>query len=327
MNEFLEENKKVVIGVAVILAVVLVSLIGFNLLNRQSNGSDDKDSIPSYLNNDFSIESSSDVSRSSSPMLYDFIIGGVGTYDNLVDLKNDKSPFIVVVTKTDSSKIYYSYNGGYGQGDSINIINLLPSFSSEPEHYYLKTEEDTKAFHDLLDSSESIIKNSATEGDYQFYVIDYYELINNYNGKLGAVNFDDLLNDVQPGQLKRQLDNGYGYPTDIIRKCGDLDSIKEKTHYDFNDSFWDNVNYGEYIKSYKTDGSDDFVVITPMTVEVVAGTGTYSNTYAVNGNSTFYSTRDVDEYLTENGYQTVEEALKSADYANESEINSAFDLD
>ena len=314
-SKTLAENKTQLAVVSAITALAAAASVLVGILGKPEPSSTDE-ARPSYISNDFVLENE-DVNRATSPMLYDFMAGGVGTYDDLVSLR-DGRPFVAIVTRDNSSKIYLSYNAGYGQGFSTNVLALLPSFCSEPRYHYLKSEDEMRGLHELLETSQ-VVSKRAVEGENHFYIIDFPRLQQDSAGRLGTLDINDLISKTQPGRLQRELENGHGYPTDIIRRCADVDNIKRVTHYDFDDPFWDRVNYGSYLKSYEMDGSG-FVILTPIVKETVAGSGTYVNTFSVDGVAIWDTIESLDRHLADSRHQGVEDTISQKSYALDSEI-------
>lgn len=316
-SSFLQDNKKFLIIAASVVVAIVAACVVFNVVNGgKGNEGDITDATDEVVVNPYSLPKVSDVSVTDSPILYDFVNGCVGLNEDIVPMVTTDSYFIIV-SKEDSSRLFVVMNYGNQSEDEIN--NLLPVFSSSPIRVNLN-EEQIKTFNNEvteLENSGSI--KSYKEGDYTFYVIPYDVVILN-SSSIEVVDFKQLMNDKKPGDLATKISDGMGIPTEIIRGKCDVQRIKEISGIDFNDSFWDNVNYNAHIKVHKHSDSD-YCIISPIYKRLVAGYGDPINMFTVNGNDKMMTVDNLSDYLEHEGYESIEQALETKDYATQDEVD------
>lgn len=313
-KDFVAANKKVIVSVGAALAAVVTASTAASIVLNGEDTTDEVTPPTSYVENDFSLPSADEVSV-ETPMLYDYVMGCLGAN---TDYDMISSNYYVFATKEGSSKFYLSILLD-GQGDET-INTYLPKFSTEPAAWYASDgdEKDT-----LLEALESVATKT-TEGEYIFYTIDTSEV--GYED-FDASNFGGLnLNtdfDTSTGYTETEVtDGGQGYPTSLIREKCDLDKIYELYNIDFNDSFWDSVNYGAKIKCYMRDDSSTYCVLQPTVIRYISD-GDFVNTFLVNGDYPVLGDVDtLDAYLIEEGYQTTSQALSNMVYCTQTEYDA-----
>lgn len=317
MKELFEENKKFIVVSAIVLTVVAAVLIVFNVINKVPTENVDVNK-PTFIEGEYSIPKKDSVNQADAPLTYDFVNGSLGLNEDYVNMIGEAQ--CVFMTKSGSSKIYFSFKQG-SEGDENSIKLYLPRFSKDPIQYYLKSEDEMSQFFNGLNSDQNVKK--ITEGDYTFYVtkISNISSLNNYYG----VDVSWLINNSLPGEQAKAIDAGQGIPVNIIREKCDLEKIKEVSGIDFNDSFWDNVNYGANIKCFNVSDKSKYVILSPTKQSVVAGEEmVYS--FTVNGTTLPMSKDALSDYLSKAGYQTIDVALTNHSYANTTEISNATKL-
>ncbi|MEC4175051.1 hypothetical protein VIN30_01120 [Adlercreutzia sp. R7] len=305
-----------VIAVSVTAAIVAACVI-FNVVNGgKNNESDTTDATNEVVVNPYSLPDIDSVSMTDSPILYDFVSGCVGLNEDIVPMVGIDSYFIII-SKEDSSRLFVVMNYGNQSEDEIN--NLLPVFSSSPIRVNLN-EEQFKTFNNEVAELENDgdIK-SYKEGDYTFYVIPYSIVLLD-SSNIEVIDFKQLMNDKKPGDLAIKISDGMGIPTEIIRSKCDVQRIKEISGIDFNDSFWDNVNYNAHVKLHKRSGSE-YCIISPIYKRLVAGYGDPINMFTVNGDDKMMTVENLSDYLGHEGYEPIDQALKAKDYATQDEVD------
>lgn len=316
-GSFLQDNKKFLIIAASVVVAIVAACVIFNVVNGdKGNESDITDATDEAVVNPYTLPKADDVSVTDSPILYDFVSGCVGLNEDIVPMVTTDSYFIIV-SKEDSSRLFVVMNYGNQSEDEIN--NLLPVFSSSPIRVNLN-EEQIKTFNNEvteLENSGDI--NSYKEGDYTFYVIPYDVVILN-SSSIEAIDFKQLMNDKKPGNLANKISDGMGIPTEIIRGKCDVRRIKEISGIDFNDSFWDDVNYNAHVKVHKHSDSD-YCIISPIYKRLVAGYGDPINMFTVNDNDKMMTVDNLSDYLEHEGYESIEQALETKDYATQDEVD------
>lgn len=316
-SSFLQDNKKFLIIAASVIAVIVAACVIFNVVNgSKDNESDITDATDEVVVNPYSLPKVDDVSATGSPILYDFVNGCIGLNEDIVPMVTTDSCFIII-SKEDSSRLFAVMNYGNQSEDEIN--NLLPVFSSSPIRVNL-SEEQIKTFNNEVTELENSgdIK-SYKEGDYTFYVIPY-DIVFLDSSRIEVVDFKQLMNDKKPGDLANKISDGMGIPTEIIRSKCDVQRIKEISGIDFNDSFWDNVNYNAHVKVHKHSDSD-YCIISPIYKRLVAGYGDPINMFTVNGDDKMMTAENLSDYLEHEGYESIEQALKVKDYATQDEVD------
>lgn len=317
MEDFLSENKKAVIIVGSILAVVIVALIVHGAMSGGATTDSQQDST-AYLENDFALpDTTSNISLADYPMLYDTVAGTLGLNEQNVSMVSNCG-YYVFATKEDSSKIYFAYKVA-NEGD-YGIDLYLPRFSTEPLEYNFKSESSRDQFFDGVNSDSDIKR--IDEGDYIFYIATSSSIDD--SGELYGLDITWLVNNSLPGTAQNAIEAGQGYPTSVIRKVCNLDDIKSSSNIDFNDKFWDTVNYGAQIKCYYHDKSK-YVIISPTIQKVASGMDDIYS-FTVNGNTLPMDEESLNAYLTKNGYESIDTALTNHSYANQSEIANAASI-
>lgn len=310
----LERSAKIGLSFALV-AVLVVGGGVVALPYLQSDSEYVSDEQLYYEKNDFKLKHVSDISVTDTPNMYDFVNGSIGMNNPDIDMVTDN--VYVFVTKDDSSRFYVAKKPKFEGSNSIK--QLLPFFSSEPIGFFFETDEQIKDFVDTVSSEETTKK--IEEDGFTFYVVDagLIDADTHYHG-FNVTWFND---NAQQGNMDKFANvNGHGYPTNIIRENCDLNAIKEAYGVDFNDDFWNSVNYGAQIKCYNTKNKDVYCVLTPSTVNLVAGSDVKINTFLVNGFN-FNTDKDgVSSILTEAGYQTVDEAINYGAYATYDQVKS-----
>lgn len=320
MSDFIEENKKFIIIISVIVGLFVIAGAGLTIYNFvSSDTSDSAIEQPKFVKSDFTIPVSvKNLETTDTPILYDYVNGTFGLNEEGVSMTPSKDIYIFL-TKKDSSKVYFSYIKAK-EGD-INVQYYLPSFSTSPLGFYLDSEEDMESFFKSLnkmDGEEGFLK--LEEKEYTFYVVPSLEV--------KSVDVSWLIQNSTPGSTFTQiLDGGLGYPTNIIRQKCDLEAIKSNCNIDFSNSFWDNNNYESHIKcvlkdsSLKNKTNEKYVVLTPAYKKIVSD-GDPVYTYDINGYSYNMSLESVEKYLKDNGYISIDEAKSQQSYASYSEFQA-----
>lgn len=322
-SSFLQDNKKFLIIAASVIAAIVAACVIFNVVNGgKDNESDTTDATNGVVVNPYSLPGIDSVSMTDSPILYDFVSGCIGLNEDIVPMVTADSYFIVV-SKEDSSRLFVVMNYGNQSEDEIN--NLLPVFSSSPIRVNLN-EEQIKTFNNEVAELENggDIK-SYKEGDYTFYVIPYNIVLLD-SSNIEVIDFEQLMNDKKPGDLAIKISDGMGIPTEIIRSKCDVQRIKEISGIDFNDSFWDNVNYNAHVKVHKHSDSE-YCIISPIYKRLVAGYGDPINMFTVNGDDKMMTVENLSDYLEHEGYEPIDQALKTKDYATQDEVDEKNGID
>lgn len=271
----------------------------------------------------FVLPDPNEVSSSQQPIMYDFVNGCLGLNDELVPMVGPVEEFVLAV-KNGSDEVYVAMQYG-GEGD-YDIELFLPVFSSAPMLLDLdEADADSlkSALNALVDAGKA---TSVAEGTYTFYEVPYSVAFLDKSASLDMVDFEGLLGKYQVGEYKKRVEAGMGIPTEIIRAKCDLQAINEVSKIDFDDPFWDNVNYGSRIKVYKANGSSDYCILTPIHQKLVAGYGEPLYMFAVNGMSRNMTVEKLDQYLVEHGYESIDEAISSQNYATEDELERIGDF-
>ena len=315
LNNFFEMNKKLIIGVGATLAALLVVSVVASFVFSLGDSSDEAAPSTSYVENDYNLPAVDEVTT-DTPMLYDYVRGCLGMN---TDYDMISTSYYVFCTKEGSSKFYLATQIAEG-GASIEIY--LPKFSTEPGAWYAANEEEKDA---LLEALESVAEKTV-EGDYIFYTINCSEVgYEDFNASdFGGLNLNNEF-DLDKGYTETEVeDGGQGYPTSLIREVCDLDAIYEYYNIDFNDSFWDTVNYGAKIKCYMRDDSTTYCVLQPIITKYVSD-GDFVYSFSVNGEVFPGDVDSIDEYLTEEGYQTTSQALSNMIYCSQTEYDELVD--
>lgn len=314
ISRFIKENKTLLATLAVV-AVVAVGVVIYNGMNKSSESVQEK---PNFVQNDFNVPAVQDINQKDSPLLYDMKSGTLGLNEDYVKMIGSKT--FVFATKKGSSKIYVSWKQG-NEGNELSINLYLPRFSTEPLQYYFKSEEEMNKFISGVDSDKNIDK--ITEGEYTFYVASSDKVnLEDMSSDFYGLSLNFFINNSNPGDLQKAVDNGKGIPTSILRAKCDLDSIKKVSGIDFNDPFWDNVNYNA---SYKSFNGDKYVIISPVLQEVVAGTG-HIYSFSINDNVYPMDREDLDALLKKNGFEDTETAVNNHVFANKGDMANASKL-
>lgn len=314
IKDFFEENKKFVIIAACVVVALIVSSVIYNIFTSAPQTEEQKQT---FIQGEFTLPKKDTVNKEESPLMYDFLAGTLGLNEDYVDMVGGWQ--FVFATKEGSSKIYFAYKQGNEGTDSIKLF--LPRFSSEPLQYYLKSEEEMNNFFSQLDKNEGEAVEKVKEGEYTFYIIKKIEKLEGFN----AVDIDWMKNNSVQGDESKAIDAGQGYPTNIIREKCDLEKIKEVSGVDFNDKFWDTVNYNAKIKCFNVQDRSKYIVLSPVRQSVVAGEDmVYS--FSVNGTVLPMDKETLSDYLEKAGYESIDTALTNHSYANQTEISNATEL-
>lgn len=317
MQDLFEENKRFIVAAAIAIVVIAVVLTVFNVINKSTHKNNEA-SKPAFLEEEYSLPKKDSINQANAPLTYDFINGSLGLSEDYATMIGEAQ--CVFMTKSGSSKVYFSFKQG-NEGDERSIKFYMPRFSREPIQYYLKSEDEMSQFFSGLDSDQNVEK--VTEGDYTFYIVNLNNIssLNDYYG----VDISWLINNSLPGEQAKAVEAGQGIPVNIIREKCDLEKIKEVSGIDFNDSFWDDVNYNAQIKCFNVSDKSKYVVLSPTRQSVVAGEEmVYS--FTVNGTTLPMNKDGLNDYLSKAGYQTIDTALANHSYANQTEISNATKL-
>lgn len=302
-----------------VFALAFISISGCAQNNNAPKEATAASTTPTTNANPDALPELSNISLAEQPILYDFVDGSLGLHENFISLM-DSTAYFIILAKGDSSPLYAAIH--YGHQSDKEIKNLLPIFSSAPIKIELNDEETTsfKTGIETLVSTGDV--TTLTEGDNTFYAIPYRVAFLKDSPLTDAIDFTSLLGKYTPGEFSLRIHDGMGIPTEIIRRECDLQAIKEATGLDFNDPFWDNVNYESRIKVHKSNDQSEYCIIRPIFKKLVAGYGEPLNMFAVNGMDLMMTVDALDRYLIENGYESIEQALTAQDYASEEEYNA-----
>lgn len=326
-KKLFEDNKKQFLGISIgVVAIIIIAFV-LNVFILPNQGSGDQGSNPVWQQNPYNLPKLEEIDVATSPIMYDFVNGSLGINDDIVSVCGDISKYIIAA-KEGSSRIYVTRIQGMnnGSGFSESIKNYMPNFSGEPVRVNITSEEYLNNFMNGLES-DSFKDGSGVkkykEGDYTFYVVDYGNEDN--EGRVYGVDFATPLKEISLGNYEKTIENGRGISTDVIRKNCDLEQIKEMFNIDFNNEFWDTNNFMSNIKCFSNatddNGQRKYAVLSPIAVKMIAGSDEMIYTYSINGNELNMPIDSLDQFLSENGYETATEAVKNGVYATKIEAN------
>lgn len=319
-NNFIKENKRVLAIMGSIVVVAIVALVVFNIINN-SDEQDFEEEVSNGVVNPYKLPELSSISLTQQPTLYDFVNGSLGLHEDLLSITTP-TPYFTFIAKDGSSQLYVVMN--YGHQSEQEMKNLLPILSSSPIRVDLNEVEFNGFINDIDLYDELGNINSVNEGDYTFYAIPYSVMM--LDDSFNMIDYDWIISKYEPGILSEEINNGMGIPTEIIRDKCDLQAIKNASNIDFNDTFWDNVNYNTNIKVYNRSDRTDYCVISPIYKPLVAGYGEPLYMFTVNGNDLMMTVENLNNYLIENGYESIDEALETKDYATSHEVEEKQDV-
>lgn len=260
MNTFIKENKQLVITAGIILFFIILIII-FNAINSATKEAADETKATNNKEAEYTLPELTRISAEKEPMLHDYVNGSDGYLTDITKLAENQDEFIFLL-KNDSLTIYSVYHHGY-QGAG-NIIQYLPNFTSAPCATNFESAGQRDKFIDdmdkYLDSDRVTARTKkAQEGVYTFYVVPSMHVLNkdaNSFYSLDAQYISDK-GTSEHSIMQESLENGGGYPTEMIRKRCDLKKILDTYKVDFNDKFWDTANYKERLLCSKVDKSNN----------------------------------------------------------------------
>lgn len=322
-SPFSKTRKRLFVAVAGSLFIFMLAFIPFSGCT-QSNSEDaaKEASVATTADvNPDTLPELSDISLIEQPVLYDFVDGSLGLHESFISLM-DSTAYVVILVKDDSSVLHVAMH--YGHQSDNQLKNLLPIFSSAPMEVELNDEK-MKSFKNgieaLVDAGDVA---SLTEGDNTFYAVPYAVAFLGDTPLDDTIDLKSLIGRYTPGKLSSRIYDGMGIPTEIIRAECDLQAIEEVSGLDFNDPFWDNVNYESRVKVHKANDQSEYCIISPIFKKLVAGYGEPLNMFTVNGMDLMMAVGALDQYLIENGYESIEQALASQDYASKEEYDARY---
>lgn len=319
-NDFIKENKKVLTVLASSVVAILLVVIIFNIINNNDDNQDVTTEVPSSVVNPYKLPELGSISLTQQPILYDFVNGSLGLHEDLISMTT-ATPYFTFVSKDGSSQLYVVMN--YGHQSDNEMKNLLPIFSSAPVRIDLNEIEFNSFVNNISAYTEAGGILSSEEDDYTFYAIPYSVIMLD-NNAFDMIDSDWLLAKYDLGNLNEEIYAGMGIPTEIIREKCDIQAIKEACGIDFNDSFWDNVNYNSRIKVFNRSDKNDYCILTPIYKDLVAGYGDPLYMFMINGVNLMMTPESLNDYLLENGYESIDDALNNKVYATEKEYNDKF---
>lgn len=317
MSSFLEENKKFLI-VALVIVLFIAGFFVFQMLNSKPTEQATPQNTPTkYVKNDYTLPSLGEISIEDNPILYDAVGCSLGVNSSDYFKPNDGQ--MLLIAKKDSSKLFYTANSNK-TGATQSLEMYLPSPSVTPIPYYLESEVKTNDFFNGINSNNEIERVNV--GDWIF-ILPKGEQWGVTNGTLYGVDLGDLSVDFSKVNSHYNIDDSNGIPITVIRKVCDLETIKNTFGVDFNNSFWDDKQYGENIKCFKNNSKSSFCIISPVGErfgDEEDGETVY--TFSINGDVRPMSQIELDKFLSDNGYQTTEEAYSNKVLATDDEVKS-----
>jgi hypothetical protein len=240
----------------VVVAVVFILALVVALVMSQRNKPEVD--VNNGVDNGFiSLPSLTLVSRTDSPMLYDFINGSIG-WNWSYKVTELEGPFFAVLWQPNKpSTIFVSY---YPSAEVMNV----PPLGTLPKPYNINEQERVV----ILDTISKMEKRRVNdENEWQMLLVNEWLIDSNFydyldpNYKWAGINFV-AFNDMSNNGIMFDVvqTEGNGYPTDWLRKQ-EWKEILESNGINIMDEFWDRWNYLQR-KTYESlDGKQPEIVV------------------------------------------------------------------
>ena len=300
------KDTKVKIAFAVfILAFGAIGLLTYNYLsNGKSNEEQAKQEQLAKLRSYNELPNIINVSEQDQPLMHDLLNSFIGNLFTEVEPKQQGTQVYVY-----GGNMEHVYASVYSQKDKIGFV---PNLGSKP----FAVSFDKKTFENLTPEFKKRYPDRFySENGYNYLFVDNDEEMQAYMISKGvdyknAIEFDNLEN----GEFyERNLANGKGYPTDILRK-EPYKSNLEKFEVHMDNDWWNSHRYGE-VKFYQTEDGDVYKLTTPYENKLILQTPVQTEVTFLQTND---STADekLKQYLErselkEVGERKVEELLKA----------------
>lgn len=315
------------------LAVIIMVLIFTNATKDDAKENNENNNTTEYKQTSLPAYHTIDIQK--TPLMYDFIYGTLNWHSNNIVPSLSTNTVFMFCKDTKENRFYVSYNRVY---DAESDAWKPPVFGNAPIELEGLADNNAKKNEgmskQLLTDELKKYGNTIKEGDFEFSWIWYDRFIGNtinngtecfqsYN-TWDNIDLRPFINNTKQSEIQKAIESGQGIDTQYLRDT-ETANIKAKG-WDINASFWDNVNYGSYIKSKKVKEPEkqpkngfnfkgDYVILTPE--YKIMGQGKMVTYYfSVSG-----ARGDVNaaEFLPDYGYQSVEEAINNPVYASANE--------